>query len=207
MDLGKSIKAVFETVFAYARALVHYWWIVTIGGIGGIVRLLQGIWPEMMIPTWAWVAMLGAGIAAAQFFAWRDMRRERDQLRQYDISQAVLEELADKRNTLIGLQNEEVLTETNYGGWKQRYDDLRADIIRYIEENLSSAEAKLFERIGIFQNFLIPGKNYVNDEHIQSVSRVIRDHQWISKIIQDYSRHKQRDALLIAQETVEDGTR
>ena len=135
------------------------------------------------------------------------MRRERDQVRRYDVSQGVLTELSKYRKVLVDLQNEALSSETDLGGWKQRYDDLRKQIVQYMADNISDAESHAFETIGVFQNFQIAEKNYVDIQHIQTVSMVVRDHQWITRMIMDYSRQKQRSHQFLTQESTEDGAR
>ena len=108
---------------------------------------------------------------------------------------------------LVDLQNEALSSETDLVGWKQRYDDLRKQIVQYMADNISDAESHAFETIGVLQNFQIAEKNYVDIQHIQTVSMVVRDHQWITRMIMDYSRQKQRSHQFLTQESTEDGAR
>lgn len=131
----------------------------------------------------------------AQFLLWDHVRKERDQLRRYNVAQATLNQLAEFRGQLVEMQNENVTDVSEFGAWRQRYSDLRERIRQYIEANISNAEARLYETLGNYDVIVIAGKGYVSDEHINFTSRVIRDHKWLDKAIQDYGRQRFRPGL------------
>ena len=107
----------------------------------------------------------------------------------------LLNQLAEFRGQLVEMQNENVTDVSEFGAWRQRYSDLRERIRQYIEANISNAEARLYETLGNYDVIVIAGKGYVSDEHINFTSRVIRDHKWLDKAIQDYGRQRFRPGL------------
>ena len=93
------------------------------------------------------------------------------------------------------MQNEGTSTEAEFGAWKQRYSYLRKEIMDFIEAKVSPAEAKLFETLGDYAPIGISGKQYVSMDHFDITARVIRDHRWLARAVQDDGRQRFRPAL------------
>jgi hypothetical protein len=134
----------------------RYWYVIAIGvGIAVPGALGQMGWS---FPNWLWWAVGLGSIPIAQFLAWNAVRKERDQLRRYDIAQTTLTRLSEFRGRLIGMQNEAISSEAEFGAWKQRYSDLRKEIMDFIDTKIAPAEAKLFETLGDYAPIGITGK-------------------------------------------------
>jgi hypothetical protein len=59
--------------------------VLIVSGVGGVLGLISltvppeaGIHPHAFVPTWLWVGLLLGGIMVAQFLAFHDVRKERD---------------------------------------------------------------------------------------------------------------------------------
>ena len=188
-DIRGFIK---QTLPDYGLCVLHYWWVVGFSFLIAVVGWVAQIFGTH-VPGWLWVAVIILGVFIAQFLAWNDMRKERDRLHRYDVAQTTLTKLSVFRNDLISIQNEKLTSETELGAWRQRYFDKRNEIINYLSQNVSQAEANLFERLGNYLSVVIMEKNYVNQhEHVNLTAQVIRDHHWLERAIQDYSRKKFR---------------
>ena len=65
-----------------------------------------------------------------------------------------------------------------------------------MENDISPAECRLYDHIGLFPNYPIQQTGTLNDqEHTEYEnwrSRTIRDHRWLTSLIIDYGRHKIR---------------
>lgn len=144
------------------------------------------------VPYWLWWILGFAAIFGAQFRVYHGVRKERDAIRRYNIKQDKLEQLSLFRNDFVSFQNDKMNSEVEFGSWKQRYEDKRKEVIVYIAENLTPAEANIFERIGDYATVLITGKKYISVEHFNLVAQTIRDHRWLDKAIQDYGRQRFR---------------
>jgi hypothetical protein len=189
----KDFGAYLSLIPDYLWDVCRYWYVVAIGGGIAVLGALGDMGLE--IPNWVWWAVGLGSIAIAQFLAWNAVRKERDQLRRYDIAQGTLTRLSEFRGALVGMQNEQITTEAEFGGWRQRYSDLRVEIMDFIRDNVSPAEANLFETLGDYEPVGIAGKPYVSMNHFDITARVIRDRRWLDKAVQDYGRQRFRPEL------------
>jgi hypothetical protein len=62
-------------------------WAVIVSGIGGVLGLISLTVPspkagQPLIPAWLWATLLVGGIVVAQFLAFHDVRKERDDIKQ-----------------------------------------------------------------------------------------------------------------------------
>jgi hypothetical protein len=143
---------------------------------------------DFTVPTWLWWVIFFASLFYGQFRAYYIVRKERDELRTFNITQESLKKAATYRQELVTLQNEEIAGETELGTWIQRYDDKRREIVDFLEKNFSPAEASLFERLGNFQIITLGGE--LNVEHLKRKSRIVRDYEWLENLTIDYGRKK-----------------
>lgn len=179
----------------YGSAVMRQWYAFVIGVAAIIALLIQTLADATGLRLWPWWANLvvfGVAIHWGQLLAWCVMKRERDTLRKYNVSQASLDKLAQYRDELISMQNEHIKTEMDLGSWTERYRVLRDEIIQYVSVNISPAESKLFTCLGLFAIYHIPNPAALNDEHIKQRSMIARDYFWLDKCVQDYSRRKLR---------------
>jgi|APSaa5957512535_1039671.scaffolds.fasta_scaffold14645_3 hypothetical protein len=185
-----------STVKIILELLKEYSWPVLANFIGAIV-VLSGIlgsyslWVDSIdfsIPTWAWWAIFFVSAFYGQFRAFRKVRKERDQLRKFNVTQQALEQVATFRQELVSLQNETIQSEQELGSWLQRFKDFRESIVAYIGEEFSPAEASLFERVGSFD--LLTLGNDFDFKHMKMKSQIVRDYKWIEALAIDYGRKK-----------------
>ena len=63
-----------------------------------------------------------------------------------------------------------------------------------MESNVSQAEAELFKKYGVFQQFIFGDEVKVNGQtsslHVVRRSMLIRDHKWIEELVKDYARQR-----------------
>ena len=88
----------FSDICEYCKYTFKHWYVigfsVLIGGLGGIQDITEALSDDIVVPTWVWVSIIVAGLMAAQFLAWRDMRIEKDARRKYEILQETLHKFA-----------------------------------------------------------------------------------------------------------------
>jgi hypothetical protein len=190
-EFGTYCKEVFPDYF---WDVVRYWYLVGLTGFIGIFGALVDM-GDFDFPAWIWWLIGLSGLFVAQFLAWNSVRKERDLLRRYDVAQGTLKKLSEFRGKLIDMQNDPVATEEALGAWKERYSNLRREILDSITAEVSPAEADLFETLGNYAPIAITGKHYVNDSHFDFTSRIIRDHNWLAKAVEDYGRQRFRPQL------------
>lgn len=181
---------------AYREAVLRYW--LALAGfavftlIASIKDIAEAVFGSFVMPSWVYYTIGFACIFIAQFLAWLDIKRDKDKLKKHNITQDALAKVASYRNELIRHQNKELKNEIELGKWISEYENKRNEIIDYLRKNITQAESDLFHSLGIFSTIVIQGKNYVNGEHINYCSRVIRDHRWLTTLVIDYSRNKER---------------
>jgi hypothetical protein len=179
----------------YGGAVIRQWYAFVIGIAAIIALVIQTLANATGLRLWPWwmnLVLFGVAIHWGQLLAWCEMKRERDALRKYNVSQASLDKLALYRDQLISMQNEDIKTEVDLGSWKERYQRLRDEIIQYVSVNISPAESKRFTSVGLFAIYHISNQAALNDEHIKQRSMIARDYFWLDKCVQDYSRRKLR---------------
>jgi hypothetical protein len=64
----------------YGRHVWRYWWLVVVGGVGGVLSLVSLV-ASIVIPTWLGVVVLLVGLSVAQFLAFKEMRHHRNEAR------------------------------------------------------------------------------------------------------------------------------
>ena len=179
----------------YGSAVIRQWYALVIGVVAIIALVVQTLADATGLRLWPWwmnLVLFGVAIHGGQLLAWCEMKRERDALRKYNVSQASLDKLAQYRDQLISMQNEDIKTEVDLGSWKERYRGLRDEITQYISVNISPAEAKLFTGLGLFAIYHITNQAALNDQHIKQRSMIARDYFWLERCVKDYSRRKLR---------------
>lgn len=179
----------------YRRAVFSHWSAVLIGAIGIVIMIAQAVGKYFEIDLWPWWATALVVVGAlhwGQFLAWLDAKRERDVLRKYNISREALDRLADYRNQLVTIQNAHINSQVELGTWIAGYQTLRSEIVNYLSRNLSPAESKLFERLGLYAIYHIPNPPALDDNHTNWRSRVVRDHFWLAECVRDHARRKLR---------------
>ena len=147
---------------------------------------------EFALPAWAWITIVFVCLSVAQFLAYTDVRTERDRLRRYDITQATLTQISEFRQTLIQMQNEEISSAEFLGSWRQRYEDIRKEIVNNISTNISQTEANSFQTLGLFGEVEIQDQPPFNEIHKHWRSRIVRDHFWLDSLVRDYGRRRGR---------------
>jgi|GEM_PF-4290589 len=113
-----------ESLKAYPKALIKHLWVVIVSVILGVAGALQSVF-QLLIPDWLWMALIIGGIFVAQFLAWHKLRLDRDRLKQFNVNQDVLEQLAEYRAQLISHQNERIDNETELGKWIEKFTSLK----------------------------------------------------------------------------------
>jgi hypothetical protein len=189
---------------AYGKAVGRHWALVvfsvTIGAMSNVQTMVQSIWPAFFVPIWVWLGIAFIGLSLAQFLAWRDLRKERDGLRAYNVGQETLTSLAQHRDFLISHQNRPVRTGTELGQWIEQHRERREQIGQLLRTSVSEAEYRAFDHIGLFDVYAVePIATMTEVEFRQYVNwrgRVARDHKWIERFIFDYGRHRVRANLL-----------
>lgn len=160
-----------ESCKTYPKDLLRHLWAIVITGVGGLMGLLTAIFPNVQIPSWVWVFILVLGLMIAQFLAWHTIRLERDRLRKYNVTQDHLLVLGEYRSKLITHQNKTLNSATELGKWIEQFNTLKAEASKYIADNISPAEAKLFDRYGVFTTYLTGGElqigGEISKEHVQ----------------------------------------
>jgi hypothetical protein len=80
----------------YGSAVISHWSAIILG-VASLVILLFQIASEAtglkLWPWWANLVVFAIALHWGQLLAWRDMKRERDALRKYNVSQDVLDRL------------------------------------------------------------------------------------------------------------------
>jgi len=182
-----------ETLPDYGLSVAHHWWVIGFGVLLAIVGEVSNVFPNFHLPGWAWGLVALLGVFIAQFLAWNDMRKERDRLTRFQVTQAALVKVAEFRHTQIHMQNEPLPTDEVLGAWWQRYTTLRNEIISFLKINFSEAESLSFSMIGTFEMVFLPldgdKPDYVR---VQRRSWIIRDHKWLDELVKDYSRQRYR---------------
>jgi hypothetical protein len=177
----------------YGRAVVRHW-IVLLFAVG--LSVLGGIQTvfNLMLPGWVWLGAVFFFLSLAQFLAFLDVRRENDRLRHVRDVGAALARLAKYRHELISVQNEQIADDVARGSWEQRYKDLRNQVALYIENQISEAEGLLFQRLGLFPEYI--GGGNLNERHRWMRGWVARDHRWIEEMVKDYARQRKIAVVL-----------
>lgn len=172
---------------------------VIISVIGAAQDIIQSKLPGFVMPTWVWLSAVFIGLSIAQFLAWRDMKRERDGLRRYDVAQQTLSKLAEQRDKLISHQNQRLTSGTDLGAWKEQYKNIRNEIGNILSSDVSNPEYRAFDHIGLFSQYAAPLiESLSEDENAQYIhwrSRIARDHKWLERFIFDYGRYRYRADL------------
>jgi hypothetical protein len=99
-DVRTYCKDVFPE---YGWALLAHVWVVVFCVLAAILGVVAVF---INIPSWVWAVTALSGVLISQFLAWDSMRKERNQLRRYDITQGTLAQLSEFRGQLIAMQNE-----------------------------------------------------------------------------------------------------
>ncbi len=174
----------------YVPALLSYWWLVGIAGMGTLGRFIQVFYWDKPMPDWFWWAAIVGPVLIAQFLAFHKMRVERDRLRKFGVTQDGLRELAAHRSKLISMQNEPIADEVGLGQWIERYQSQRLLISGSIKQNISPAEAGLFDDMGTLPLELLGDEQGVKATigYIRKRSMVIRDHRHLFELVKDYAR-------------------
>lgn len=190
---GHSISK--QDILDYLIAVLKHWFGLVIALAAGILfvaeRLGQSIFgPESQIPSSVWWIVIFLGISMSQFLAWLDIKRERDDLRRYDVTRETLKQVADYRHEQISFQNDEVKDDEAEGAWWTRYQAKRKEIIEFISSNFSPAEASLFESMGMIDIVFLPGDREHDFRYIHRRSMIVRDHRWLDELVKDYGRRR-----------------
>lgn len=192
-----------EDIKHYCGMVARHWVVMAVFVLLSVATstqtVIQSIQEDFVMPAWVWVAIIFIGLFIAQFLAWRDIKRERDLLRKYDVSQQTLSDLANLRDRLISHQNTNITSGTELGQWIEQFLSIRREVNAILQERVSYAEHRAYDHIGLFVLYEVPPTgNLTEHEHRQYVhwrSRIGRDHKWIEKFIHDYSRYRMRADL------------
>jgi hypothetical protein len=189
----EDIRAFFyETIPDYFLDLLPKLWVVLVAVALSIVGAIIDM-GDFSVPGWFWLALIAISVFIAQFMLWIEVRNERDALRKYNVTQDALKQIAEYRHQGITFQNEKIKTEEEHGDWWARYKILRKEMIGFISENFSPTESQLFDRLGIFDFFILPGDpEEMTYKYLQRRSWIIRDHKWLDDLAKDYGRKRHR---------------
>lgn len=65
----------------YICDVLHWWWVIVIGIVGGISSYILKIWPGFPIPRWLWMGLPVLGLIIAQFLAYKKLWVKYDKLK------------------------------------------------------------------------------------------------------------------------------
>ncbi len=86
MDAPRVFREVGSSLAEHAGRVWRRGWAVIVSGIGGVLGLISLTVPspkagQTLIPAWLWVTLFVGGIVVAQFLAFHDVRKERDDIK------------------------------------------------------------------------------------------------------------------------------
>ena len=189
-DEKMSWEDIWESIKVYPKAIGKYWYLIAISGIGGFVDALEHCC-GVTVSFWMWIIL---GLMIAQFLAWHRIRLERDGLRRFNITEDVLLRLGEYYELLISHQHVKLNDETDLGRWVQQFNVLKAEISSYIAQNISQAEAKLFDRYGLFSGYLFGDELQTSGQphilHVKTRGMIVRDYRFLEELVKDYARQR-----------------
>ncbi len=84
------VDEVLKSIREFGRKIIRHWYSVTVGVVGGILGIVNAVFAAtaeprtvpLSIPLWLWLPLLAAGLLVAMFWAFHDVRKERDSARE-----------------------------------------------------------------------------------------------------------------------------
>lgn len=200
-----------KTDFSLYKAAVLKHWFALIGFfvftlIASIKIVAETIFGSFVMPSWIYYVAAAICVFLAQFLAWLDMKKERDTLRAFNVTEDVLKKIGEYRSELIAHQNKPIKTEEELGQWKEQFLTLKKEISEHIGKNVSEAEKKLFDRYGRFTKHIFGDELQIEMEieingkkqkvktshptHVQYKSMIVRDYEFLYELVKDYARQR-----------------
>lgn len=177
----------------YLKKVFRRWWVWVSGLLtvfsSTLVNTL-GVERVDPPPVVQWTA-LGVILFIAQFLAWKDIRRDNDELKEKLHSEKDREEtlaiLTYHRAKLTAFMNEIVNSEEELDVLIDKFKQRRTKIADLLSRRLSRAEADLFKTVGTFDPTPISGIVY-NEKHQHWRLRMRRDIEHLQKLVEQYGK-------------------
>lgn len=181
----------------YGPAVGKWWWIIVVTvaleAIGTwIFFLAEGM---KMFPAWLLVAIPLVGLIVAQFFAYHDVRMERDKIKterdelkkvkNYEKAIDTLSAYFDEGNNNIF--NRPIADKVEYGKWQKDWERWETKIIAHLQSEFSLSECYLFKNNVMMPQVTI--KNPVAEDQERKLSVV---HNQLTTIREIIVRHSDR---------------
>lgn len=171
----------------YLYAVLHWWWVVTIGVGAGAVTFAFNLLDSVVIPIWVWIVLAVLGLFVAQFLAFYKKRKQyEERVVTPEEVEETLTSLSELRTKGVALRNQGLTLQQSdeAKSWIQEVEHWRNLVKAKIGE-ISAAEASLFGT----EDRVTPVEFHqpVNPKHGLYVGIITQDTEKIRELVQRLS--------------------